>query len=161
MARTLLFIGSMAVLSWGCTMDTESVGEHAEALGTPAACFVNGGGVITNGDRFGGVAHADRGHWTHRTAAGDRMQGTVDRLDCLANGGGSAGPPQELINRAFVFGSGKWNGEEGATFTLTLADRGEPNVRDEYGIVVFHDGALVYVGFGLVDDGNLQIHAAP
>lgn len=160
MARTLIFIGAAALLCWGCAMETESVGEQAEALGTPAACFVTGGGVITTGDNFGGVARESSGRWTHRTAAGDRFRGTVERTDCLANGGGPAGPPQELINRAFVFGSGTWNGEE-ATFTLTLADRGEPNVRDEYGIVVFVDSVLVYVGFGLVERGNLQIHAAP
>lgn len=55
-------------------------------------------------------------------------------------------------------GEGTWNGVTPVTFGLTLADRGEPNTRDEYGIVVFNsDGELLYVDFGLVELGNIQI----
>lgn len=120
-----------------------------------------GGGTVTNGDRFSIEARHDSGGvLIHTTPDGDQLRGQVERLDCLSEGGGDAGVPQESINRAFVFGSGTWNGQPTAEWGLTLADRGEPNTRDEYGLTVFADGVLVRLANPLVEKGNVQITRA-
>jgi len=154
------------MLVFGCTMETEPVGSSSDAL-SPSACFVTGGGVLTNDDSFGGNARNQRvvgitGSWTHITAAGDELSCSVADLDCFANGGGGAGVPQSTTNLALIELDCDFNGADGYTAGLFVADRGEPNTRDEYSLSVSApDGSIAYESIDtLVADGNLQIHAA-
>lgn len=155
-----------ALLLVGCTMDTEPVGASSASL-RPSTCFVTGGGVLTNDDSFGGNAHNQRlvgtiGSWEHITAAGDVLECRVTDLDCYANGGGGAGVPQSVTNLATLEADCTLNGEAGYTLGLFVADRGEPNTRDEYSVsVVAPDGSIAYDSIDtLLAHGNLQIHGS-
>lgn len=132
----------------------------------PSECFVNAGGRLSGGDSFGGVAQVlpgagVRGSWTHIALTGDRLIGTVEALSCTSDGGGgpSGPPPGTTAAMVDVTGSATWNGESGYTFVLHLEDRGEPNTRDYYVIVVEgREGETVYHAEGYLASGNVQIH---
>jgi hypothetical protein len=136
---------------------------HAQA--EPWSCLVNGGGELPAGDSFGGIARGDarggvaEGRWIHVSPEGDVLRGTVHSLACRSDGGAMAGPPQEEVNRAFVSGTGSWNGDEGFEFQVSLADRGEPG-DDEYIIVILDpDGEVQHLAVDILAGGNIQIHA--
>lgn len=162
MSKCLPLLG--VVLLMGCGMETGPVGSSSEGL-RASQCFVTGGGVLTNDDAFGGNARNQkvvgiRGSWTHVTAAGDELVCSVTDLDCFANGGGGAGVPQSETNIAVIELDCSLDGADGFAAGLFVADRGEPNTRDEYSLhVTAPDGSIAYESIDtLVAEGNLQIH---
>lgn len=139
------------------------------ALTTPSAvadepiCSVSGGGVIDKGDGFGGFASNrggdPRGSWIHRTAGGDQLVATITTsMACRIDGGGPSDPPPgSESNRAFLSGTGTWNGASGFTFEARLADRGESGIDEYTALVLAPSGEVVHCTNGIVTQGNLQI----
>lgn len=165
MRHTVYSILGIALAVAGCATEVGDVGSASDGLAVAVVCSVHGGGQVDpSGDHFGGSANpedglAATGRWTHVTAAGDHLVGTVDTLSCISNGGGPSAPPRHTTaNRADFSGTATWNGEDGYTFRVHVEDRGEPTTRDNYILVVLGpDGSVVYVSVGYVTNGNIQL----
>ncbi len=130
-------------------------------------CFFTGGGA-SDGDSFGGNAASYRnepvegqqtvdGTWTHTTRDGRTLQGEVESLLCRRDGGQPGHPFNEFSIATFE-GTGTFDGQV-VSFSVSAQDHGEPGT-DAYRIVISDlDGNTIYSSGGLVDSGNVQIHA--
>jgi hypothetical protein len=112
---------------------------------------VSGGGILSNGDQFGGTAAETSGRWTHLVAAtGRRLLGTVELTTCAVSGTDS---------NCTVQGRGTFNGQA-VIFSLRLSDRGEAGQPDTYAIGIGPvSGGALYRFSGTTADGNLQLQS--
>lgn len=127
-------------------------------------CSVTGDGQLNDGDSLNGSAitkknGAINGSWSHTTSDGNQLSGDVKWVDCLKS---------PLSKKAFASlaqfgGTASWNGVAGYRFRVNVEDSGTQNTPDHYRILIDDvrsgTGEFVYRTDGMVENGNIQIHA--
>ncbi len=87
---------------------------------------------------------------------------SLETIKCTDSAGWEEGKPEAGFDTYRGWGTGKLNGEDGATIYFKFGDAGEPGDDDYIEIDIYDkDGVRAIAGRGtLIDGGNHQAHAA-
>lgn len=119
------------------------------------------------GGRFSGIIRvgpeSSTGHWQYTSLSGQlRMRATRITAGSFARDAGPGpgpGNPRTPFHTATIEGEATVNGESGYTFTVWVADRGEPGREDTHRIQIRDpQGNPILDEGGRLAGGNIQLH---
>ena len=85
---------------------------------------------------------------------------SLDAAACPDTDGITPNPPDALFDTFIGMGTGKLNGEPGATVSFIFTDAGEPGIADTAQVTIFDpDGFQVLSIEGTLTFGNHQAHS--